>query len=174
MTALTINKYLRWLRALVEQPGPSYDILFDVAWSLQYSYDIPNDSNRAQDGILLRRRFESETSLRLPYLGECRMLEFLIALAVRLNEGAYDYRNPNMEPYWFWILMGALGLDEYDDTYDFSTIHENIADILMRLNSREYNFDGSGGGLFPLDDAAEDQRGVEIWYQMQAFLRENM
>ncbi|MCK4787431.1 MAG: hypothetical protein KAV87_26975 [Desulfobacteraceae bacterium] len=171
---LSVNKYLRWLRGLVHRPGPSYDILFDMAWVTHYEYPVPNDDNRAQDGLKLRERFEYETSIRLPHLGECTMLEFLIALAIRLNESVYDHTYPNQETYWFWILMGALKLDEYDDSYDFTRIHDEIQNIFMRLNRREYDSDGGNGGLFPLDDPIQDQRGVEVWYQMMAYLQENV
>ncbi len=171
---LSINKYNRWLRGLVENPGPSYDILFDIAWITHYEYSVPNDDNRAQDGLMLRSRFEYETSIKLPDLGECRILEFLIALAIRLNESIYDHENPNLEAYWFWILIGSLELDEYDDSYDFTLIHGEIQDIFMRLNKREYDSDGGNGGLFPLADPVQDQRGVEVWYQMMAYLQENV
>ncbi len=162
------------MRALVNQPGPSYDILFDIAWITNYEYHIPNDDNRAADGLGLRRRFEYETSNKLPDLGPCRILEFLIGLAIRLNEAVYDNNEPNAERYWFWILMGTLELDEYTDEYDFDAIHEEIYDIFGRLNARQYDQDGGNGGLFPLENPSQDQRGVEVWYQMQAYLSENM
>jgi hypothetical protein len=102
------------------------------------------------------------------------MLEFLIALATRMNESVYDDRYPNQEPYWFMVLLQNLGLDKYDDTYDFTVIHGEVYDIFMVLNHREYDIDGSRGGLFPLKDPAENQREVEVWYQMQAYLSENV
>jgi hypothetical protein len=145
-----------------------------VAWEIHYEHFVPNDDNRAADGLNLRRRFESETSVRLPDLGSCRMLEFLIALAIRLNEAVYNYRDPNQESYWFWQMMEHLELDMYTDDYNFMAIHGEIYDIFMRINHREYSPDGSNGGLFPLKRPAEDQRDVEIWYQMMAYLQENV
>jgi len=173
LIVLVVNKYLRWLRALVDQPGPSYDILFDIAWIVHYTYYVPNDGQRALDGLNLRRRFESETSNRLPDLGGCRILEFLIALAIRLNDTVYDHTNPNQEAMWFWILINNLGLKDCDDSYDFVVIHDYIQETFGRINTRTYDFDGTGG-LFPLIDPDEDQRWVEIWYQMQAYLSENV
>jgi hypothetical protein len=29
------------------------------------------------------------------------------------------------------------------------------------------------GGMFPLEDPREDQRAIEIWYQMMAYINEN-
>ncbi len=171
---LSVNKYNRWLRGLVEMPGPSHDILFDMAWVTHYEYSVPNDDNRAQDGLKLRERFEYETSIKLPHLGECRILEFLIALAIRLNESVYDHEDPNLEPDWFWTLMINLDLDTYNDSYDFTRIHGEIQDTFGRLNRREYDSDGGNGGLFPLENPDKDQRGIEVWYQMMAYLQENV
>ncbi len=169
------NKYDHWLRGLVaKNPGPSYHILFDMAWTTFYEYHIPNDDNRAEDGLKLRERFELESSLRLPDLGECRMLEFLIALAIRLNESVYDYENPDQTSYWFWRLIKNLQLDAYTDNYSFNEVHFYIEQVFIRLNERLYASNGGGGGLFPLEEPMADQRHVEVWYQMMAYLTENM
>ncbi len=174
-----LNKYARWLRGLVKEPGPLYHILFDMAWATIYEYHIPNDDNRAEDGLKLRERFELESSLRLPDLGECRMLEFLIALAIRLNESVYDYTNPDQTSYWFWELIRNLQLAAYDDNYlsEYNVDHYSFTQInttFIRLNERLYNSDGSNGGVFPLEEPTEDQRDVEVWYQMMAYLSENV
>lgn len=174
LIVLVVNKYLRWLRALVNQPGPSYDILFDIAWVTNYEYHIPNDDNRAADGLGLRRRFEYETSNKLPDLGPCRVLEFLIGLAIRLNEAVYDNRNPNQATQWFWILIANLDMDIYTDEYDFNALHAEIYEKFGYLNARQYDYSGANGGLFPLKDPPNDQRRVEVWYQMQAYLSENV
>lgn len=169
---LALNKYQRWLRGLVHKSGPSYDILFDIAWVTRYVAFIPNDVNRAVDGTNLRRRFEYETSLRLPELGECTVLEFLIGLAIRLNETVYNNENPNQEAYWFWVLIENLQLDAYTDFYPFKDLHHGVQMAFEILNDRLYATNGHGG-LFPLKNTEEDQRHVEVWYQMQAYLHEN-
>ena len=170
---LALNKYQRWLRGLVHKSGPSYDILFDIAWATQYVAFVPNDVNRAIDGTDLRRRFECETFLRLPDFGPCTILEFLIGLAIRLNETVYNNENPNQEAYWFWVLIENLQLDSYHDLYPFAKIHRNVPLIFEVLNNRLYATNGHGG-LFPLKNAEENQQHVEVWYQMQAYLHENM
>ena len=174
MTALAVNRYNRWLRDRVARPGPSYDIMMDHAFETPYIWFVENDHNRAQDGMNLRRQFEFETSIRLPELGPCRVLEFLVALAKRLNEETYDHQYPDQTTVWFWKLVSHLGLDEYHDNYDFNLIHRSIQYTFQKLNNREYYPDGTNGGLFPLKDPVEDQRGVEVWYQMMAYLSENM
>lgn len=158
----------------MDRPGPSYDVLFDLAWSVGYIYIIPNDDNRAADGLKLRERFERETSLTLPDLGRCRILEFLIALADRMNSTMYDYQDPDRVSYWFWILMDNLGLTEWDDSHASKNGASFINEVFSRLNLRLYNPDGTDGGLFPVRQANGDQRDVEIWYQMMTYLRENL
>ena len=151
----------------------SYDIMFDLAWSTKFRYSVPNDDNRAEDGMQLRHQFESETFLRLPDLGECTILEFLIGLSKRLNEHTYDYRNPNNEPYWFWTLVDHLGLEPYHDDSGWKDLHNGILEIFATLNEREYASNGAQGGLFPLEHPDRDQRDIEIWYQMMAYLNEH-
>jgi hypothetical protein len=124
---------------------------------------VPNDDNRARDGLDLRRRFERETSIMLPDLGECTMLEFLVALSIRLNETVYDYNDPDRVSDWFGELIDNLEVDR-----------KSIDEIFQCLNGRTYDYNGGNGGLFPLENPREDQREIEVWYQMMAYLRENL
>ena len=72
-------------------------------------------------------------------------------------------------------MLSNAGLDSfsdavYNDNPDFDI--RRIVDIkIRRILNREYHPDGDGG-LFPLMNPREDQRGVEIWYQMSAYLLE--
>jgi hypothetical protein len=148
---------------LVENPGPSNHNLFAAAWNTPYEYFVPNDDNRAQDGLDLRGRFERETSITLPNLGKCTMLEFLVALSIRMNETVFDFEDPDQVSDWFWELIENLEVDRFD-----------LEEIFQRLNGRKYDYDGGNGGLFPLENPREDQREIEVWYQMMAYLRENL
>lgn len=160
-----ITAYRAWLRGLVDEPALSQgSVVFEAAWDIEYIPTVPNDVNRAHDGIDLRGRFVRETSSSLPAIGKCTMLEFLVALSIRLNESDYDPRYPNRVPLWFWTLIENLEIRtaSYDDCI---TAFNNI-------NLRDYAEDGYGG-LFPLRKPRENQRNVEIWYQMNAYLLEN-
>ncbi len=173
MIMVRTNRYTQWLRGLVDRPGSFYDILFDAAWNWTYEYFVLHDANRAEDGLRLRERFEYETSTILPDLGECRMLEFLVALAIRLDESTYDWDNPGQTSEWFWKMIFNLGLQRFDDTYS-NDPYEHITEAFDGINFRLYNEDGTDGGLFPLGRPREDQRQVEVWYQMMAYLSENL
>lgn len=163
----TEGLYKNWLRGLVEEPDLSFNTFFELAWATAYEFFVPNDDNRATDGIDLRIRFERESSVVLPDLEECRLLEFFIALAIRMNETVYNNEDPDRVCDWFWELMENIGADAHKQNLSV------LAIIFRRLNRREYHDDGTNGGLFPLENPRKDQRDVEIWYQMMAYLMEN-
>jgi len=160
-----VMEYRGWLRGLVGELAPlKNESLFEAAWDIDYEPTVPNDINRCHDGVDLRARYVHETSNSLPALGPCKMLEFLVALAIRLNEADYDPEYPDKVGVWFWTLMQNLEI--IDLGYD------EVVTAFNNINLRDYAADGYGG-LFPLERPREDQRDVEIWYQMQAYLLEN-
>lgn len=132
------------------------------------------DENRAIDGMALREQFIDEEA-EYPYATDawmglaCSVLEMLIALSRRVAFEA-DEGDPRK---WFWELMHNLRLDSYSDATHLSTAeHREVNHILETLMLRSYDRNGDGG-LFPLRDPAKDQRRVDIWYQMNAYLIEN-
>jgi hypothetical protein len=167
--------YLRWLYGRVSkrrpQPPRTWWKLFRYLYTTEFVWFVPNDDNRVEDGRELRDEFLQGRELDLDErewmkLG-CSVLEMLVALSRRLAfEGGGEPAG------WFWILLHNLMLDFHDDER-FDLIQPEILDnIVFNLIWRRYRSDGSGG-LFPLKDARQDQRKVEIWYQMQAWLLEN-
>ena len=142
-----------------------------------FEWFVPNDDNRAVDGVSLRDSFYQDTRMSLDDLqGPCTMLEMLIGLAIRMN--FEDSPDPNYGiGVWFWRLMQNVGLDEFTDdvytsTQDAGAIVEGIVDNII---NRNYSPNGAGG-LFPLQNMErhQDQRFVELWYQMSAYLIENL
>jgi hypothetical protein len=67
-------------------------------------------------------------------------------------------------------LMENLDLERYNDNTPFSDAA--IDELLDRVIWRTYRRNGAGG-LFPLKRTREDQRQVEIWYQLCAYLLED-
>lgn len=93
----------------------------------------------------------------------CSMLEMLIGLSRRLSfEAEGESRD------WFWTLINNLALRSDDKN---PILVEVVDATLERVIWRTYNPDGSGG-LFPLRRAHKNQRKVEIWYQLSAYLLE--
>lgn len=171
--------YLEWLYGQVgivqnRNPERSHWNLLRQLYVTQFQWFVPNDDNRAEDGKALRERFLEQTGyplddpFRLWVNLECSMLEMLIALAQQV---AFESGRSPAE--WFWRLLHNLELDRYsDDIYEIS-IQEDVEEKLSNLNDRLYDQSGTGG-LFPLRDAHQDQRKVELWYQMQAYLLEGL
>jgi hypothetical protein len=128
---------------------------------------IPNDDNRAEEGRGLRDKFMNDTEMKLDrqsYFKPCSVLEMMVALSERM---AFQIFNPMKEPDpdrsgCFWEIVDNLKLKP----------NQSNAAIIHKLNRREYRESGLGG-MFPLEEYREDQRAIEIWYQMMAYLNEN-
>lgn len=140
------------------------------------AYLIPNDNNRISDGKNLRREF-SENTLYLDecyaYIDKaCSVLELLIGVAKRLEEDLNWDTSHDDTPSYFWELIENLQLDSFDDDLICEGDEEFVDEIVGTFLNRRYRKDGRGG-LFPLRDPKEDQRYVEIWYQMSNYMAEN-
>lgn len=172
--------YLTWLYGQVSSvqnrnPDHNHWLLLKQLYMKQFDGFVPNDDNRVADGKDLRIEFLQTTGYPLddPYghwfdLG-CSMLEMIIALARR---AAFEDESLGSPVEWFWRMIHNLELDGYTDNVFEISIQEEVEEVLDRLNSRRYSYDGSGG-LFPLRRATEDQRTVELWTQMSAYLLES-
>jgi hypothetical protein len=62
-----------------------------------------------------------------------------------------------------------LELNPYNDRDGVDEAH--VTETLDRVIYRNYESNGHGG-FFPLEDPDEDQRRVELWYQLNAYLNE--
>lgn len=127
---------------------------------------LPNDVNRMREGQLLRHAFCDEKGLPKPEEDDpgCSMLEMLLAVSGRLS-----FETERRSKWWFWHLMKNIGLENYSDDVRFS--QEEVDDILDCIIWRTYSPSGQGG-LFPLEDPQQDQRTVELWFQLNAYLLE--
>lgn len=165
--------YFEWLCEIVgvDRPnGDSYRILLgDLNDTLFYSV-LPHDENRIGDGLDLRDEYaEVERVPEFIYVygfDTCSVLEALIGMARRME---YETNDPPDK--WFWEIIGNLGLSACtDDRYE-SGDWPNVDRIIKNWMNRKYDRDGRGGA-FPLQHTRIDQREVEIWYQMNAYLNE--
>lgn len=173
------EKYFNFLYSKIgartdQNPNHSHLILAEQMYETNFiwSEDIPLDENRAKDGKDLRDEFVNETGLDIRDLyGPCTFLEFLVALADRTSYWS-DHNEGVCE--WFWRLCDNAGLQGYtDDVYTSEPqAGYEVDEILKTIIYRMYKPNGDGG-LFPLRNPKEDQRRVEIWYQMNAYLQED-
>lgn len=173
------QEYFNWLCDLihVETGAGTYWLLARDLYGIEFVWSVNNDDNRAADGIALRERYLSEN----PYVpseavenGACTVLEMLIALAGRIDFDLSDpYKDQDGTAVYFWEMIENLGLTPYeDDMYLEYNGTFNCPAIIDQFMNREYEWNGRGG-LFPLDNPSTDQREIEIWYQMNAYLAEN-
>lgn len=157
-----------------------YAMLLRVLHHTPFRYVVANDENRAMDGAYLREDF---TEAHVEYKPdaewmnlECSYLEMLVALCKIADFESDPGAVPDGVSGWFWIIMGNLGLDIYADALfgddNAEALEEGIADVLWTVTERQYERNGRGG-MFPMRRQRRDQRRLEIWEQLSAYLLEN-
>lgn len=173
-----LDRYFDWMYQLVVDDryfNKSYRRLFAQLYDTNFTYTIPMDGNRAEDGIELRYRFGRECgysdSVVAIFIDDrpCSILEMMIALAIRCEEHIMDDPDiGNRTGQWFWAMLVSLGLGSMADAqYDPGIVD----DILRRFLDRDYRRNGEGG-LFTVNECSIDMRNIEIWYQMNCYLSE--
>lgn len=177
--------YFRWLCGLVGgvtgSPRTSYRGLLYALFEKEFFPLVPNDSNRASDGVKLREEYIQLVQIsdskfseeKLDIHGPCRVLEMMVALSRRCEDDImYKPENGDRTRVWFFSMVKNLGLDIYfDDNFDFES-QSYISKVVDTAINRTYSEDGDGG-FFPLKNPPLDQRKVEIWYQLISWLNEN-
>lgn len=153
------NWYFEWLWNQVKRGYPHQRDLALKLFTTEFTWFVPNDDNRLEDGRELRLEFVHAQGIDdadenwLHHMG-CSVFEMMLGLARRLaflEEGKLRA--------WFWILVDNLG----------PVTDESLESLVQRT----YESNGVGG-LFPLKHPKYDQRKVEIWYQANAWLIENV
>lgn len=177
MSSSLTEDYLRWLAPQIREddglsnPNKTYDGLLELMFETKFAFldSIPRDENRMGDGCALRYEFCNErdmTTDSLIFLGPASFLEVLIGLSRRLAFTAGHKSAPG----WAWVLLANLNLHRAADPITRPKARK-VSQTLERCIWREYEPDGFGG-FFPLREPREDQRQVEIWYQMAAYVSE--
>lgn len=173
-----IDRYFDWMYQLVvddRYSNQSYRKLFVRLYDTEFTFTIPMDGNRAEDGVDLRYRFGREYSYPDAMIASClddrpcSILEMMAALAIRCEEHIMDDPDAgNRTGQWFWGMLVSLGLGSMDDAkFD----RDYVDDVLIQFLNRDYARNGEGG-LFTVEYADCDMRSVEIWYQLNYYLNE--
>lgn len=165
--------YFRYLYGTVASDktrvkSKTYWSLMRQLYTTQFSWFVSNDDNRVMDGLAIRDQWVAANGVTDHEWSDqpCSFLEMLIALSDR---AAFEDGGNRSE--WFWHLLDNLGLSNINDAAYDTLFEQEIGDALGRVISRSYRANGRGG-LFPLRHAEEDQRRVELWYQLNAYLME--
>ena len=184
-----VGSYLEWLESytldedLDAEKRFSYRKLIRKLWSMPFHGSIGNDIDRVQDGLQLRSKYdaivEKIIGVQVDYFdtaewsaniyGECRVLEFLIALSIRMYELMEDTDLENSVSRWFWEIMGNVAFDILDDSvweiYEGDRLVEQIVNRIMDLDD-SVGLSGRGGWFY-----IYGWTELEIWYQMHVYLR---
>jgi hypothetical protein len=165
--------YLQWLYDWVADSNESsrsqtYWKLLKQLYTTEFVWFVPNDDNRCADGVDLRYEFcESQdlTDVDPHWMSDgCSMLELMLGLSRRLAFMAEGEPSD-----WFWVLVDNIQI-RFNDKIRYPRTY--ISDVLDTVMWRTYNKDGLGG-LFPLQHADRDQRNVELWDQLNAYVLEH-
>lgn len=162
-------QYLSWLTNQISVPvgNRTYSQMLTELHNKEFVWIIPNDDNRIADGMELRGEFFGQYNGGISEDG-ASVLEVLIALSRRLAFVADG--DPEV---WAWRLLKNLELDKFWDPLKSAKKVQDLDDRLEALIWRTYHSDGQGG-FFPLAWPTEDQRRVELWYQMNAYIDEQV
>lgn len=161
--SLLDDDYFYWLISQIKHPRTkTFDGLFRKMHSVDFLWVIDGDDNRVHDAFDLRCEF-IQGSISKPAHMVVSVLEMIVALSRRvafISDGDADT--------WAWKLIRNLGLDRMSDPI---VDHEMMDNILYNLIWRQYDPSGLGG-FFPLMRPEGDQTHVELWVQMNSYVRE--
>lgn len=165
--------YFRWLYdqvadSRITDPSRTYWHFCKLLYTREFVWFVANDNNRIEDGKELRHEFVDQLELEQVDEGwmrlGCSFLELLVAMSRRLSFMAEG------EPRdWFWHMLENIGLHEYNDRKALP--FQDIEEVLDQVMWRKYHYNGVGG-LFPLEGPCQDQRRIELWYQLCAYVLE--
>ena len=169
MTRTAIQeRYFDWLYNLVCEnrfaETNSFRKLLAYLHSMEFTYLIDRDSNRADDGVDLRYKFALYSDIpnvEARITGPCSVLEMMVALAINEEQIMHNPKLGDRTAHWFWRMLISLGLggmtDVLFDRYE-------VKAVVNRFLNREYEPDGRGG-LFTIKNCRHDLRDIEIWTQ---------
>ena len=168
------EEYYKWLcRFIFTSPRRNYKLLIKYLYGVEFTYFIPFDENRYEDGIDLRRRFAVESGYVQDHLcnimgdDPCSMLEMMIALSIRCEDIMEDVEIGDRTSQWFWTMIDNAGFNSLTDIDFDSREAEYIAN---RILNREYGPCGEGGLFYIEHNCHEDLRTTELWYQLCWYL----
>lgn len=178
-TSLEVSElYFEWLVGQINvgfgRTRKTYLTLFRMMLDKEFVWSVPNDDNRVEDALELRDEFVQQLGGSEVFVGNphthlakgASVLEVLIGLSRRL--AFFDDGRPES---WAWQLVVNLEMHKMCDPLG-PRQRSRIDEALDALIWRTYDKDGQGG-FFPLAFPTEDQRNVELWYQMSSFIDEN-
>lgn len=151
-----------------------YSKLLTKLYFADYEWTIPNDANRADDGMNLRYIFSQENDYPEAEIEsvmaqkQCSMLEMMVALVIRCESDYLGYPDDiNHKTETFITMLTSLGLaNMINDNYNDGLVE----DVLYRFMSHQYTPAGNGS-LFTVPNSG-DLRNMELWDQMNCWINQ--
>lgn len=171
------DAYYEWMLDKIggaRKDGRSYKMMLSCLRDAEYTYIVPMDANRYEDGIDLRYRFAYEKGLNQAEvldadLYPCSIFEMLLAIALRVEDNIMsDTEYGNRTSIWFWEFIRNLGLLQADDIH-FDNGY--VSSVLRGFLNREYEADGHGS-IVRISDPRKDCRPAELWMQVMWYFNE--
>lgn len=182
LNCYTDNETERWNEYIatgVEDPLNKYrkDTFYHYLFELKFIPRNEYDASRADAGTDLRWQFMSSykleenidkdiLALALQRLGNCSMLEMMVALAIQVEDVMSDPNYPDRTSYWISRMVRSLGIGGwYEKTCDaIPDWREQVKTHIDRFNDGDYDANGEGG-LWVLYHEPTDMRTLNIWDQ---------
>jgi hypothetical protein len=170
--------YFDWLYDIIfrirdEESEASFIHVCEYLHRVQFNDRIPNDDNRSAYGINLREEFALAANIGLEAYSElysigpkASLFEMLVGLARQAN----FIVDVGLET-WFREFLANLKLTVFNDARFRPVDALKMERIIRKFNERAYKANGEGG-IFPLKNPEGDQRQIEVWYQMSAYILE--
>lgn len=156
-----------------------YTNMFEIIDMTPYIPHITDDMNRVKDAIYMRQNWfrENNCILEIPdnkiCCGYCSVFELLVSFAKRIDKEWLGHGGEDHPELIFSVFMDNLYLTHYTNDILRNPIEsENMQSRIARFVSNDVS-DYGVGGLFPLYDRCESQKGKSLWHQMMPWLKEN-
>lgn len=161
------NIYFDWLLDRIGWEDQKLEPTLRILHDMDFFWVCPMDKNRAEDGIYRRREFFEDIGLSDAKFGRgCSVFEMLAWFSIRIDE---DYTGDPTEPrpdLLLFEMIRNLGLTRIS-----SKNRKKMEENVLRWMNRDFDYDGKGG-IFPLRNPSCDQREIELWRQMTAYISE--
>lgn len=170
-----MDRYFEWLKNRVDflDFPECYDRLFNRLHEMPFRWRHPMDKNRATEALALRLKYSNEIGKKINFLTNMSspsVFELLISISEKMNFICSSF-DEDKTKIIFWRLLSNLELSDMSDpNYERFGGNWTVDMVLNRFLDREYDVDGRNGGLFPMINPRENQREVELWYQMNQYL----
>ena len=169
------EEYYKWLcRFIFTSRRRNYKRVIRYLHGVEFTYSVPFDENRYEDGLSLRSRFAYELGYSNDHITNtmgddpCSVLEMMIALALRCEEHIMDdIEYGDRTSQWFWTMIDNAGFGSLTDLNFNSREAEHI---INRVLNRKYGPCGEGGFFYIKNNCNVDLREVELWYQLNWYL----